>query len=77
MIIMSMIMKSVLLECDPTPQAERYTQNSSRGLAWAHFVRNTLEKHYIIRSSSLYGASGASGKGGNFVATMIKKSTER
>ncbi len=73
MIIMSIIMRGVLLACDPTPQAERYTQNSSRGLAWAHFVRNTVEKHYIIRSSSLFGASGASGKGGNFVETMIKK----
>ncbi len=42
-------------------------------LAGEYFVRNTLEKHYIIRSSSLFGAAGASGKGGNFVETMIKK----
>lgn len=32
-----------------------------------------LEKYYVIRSSSLFGAAGASGKGGNFVETMIKK----
>jgi len=42
-------------------------------LAGEYFVRNTLEKHYIIRSSSLFGAAGASGKGGNFIETMIKK----
>ena len=32
-----------------------------------------MEKHYIVRSSSLFGVAGASGKGGNFVETMIKK----
>ncbi len=31
------------------------------------------DKHYIIRVASLFGAAGASGKGGNFVETMIKK----
>jgi dTDP-4-dehydrorhamnose reductase len=30
-------------------------------------------KHYIIRVASLFGAAGASGKGGNFVETMISK----
>jgi len=30
-------------------------------------------KHYIIRLASLFGAAGASGKGGNFVETMITK----
>ncbi|WP_048150689.1 dTDP-4-dehydrorhamnose reductase [Palaeococcus ferrophilus] len=30
------------------------------------------DKHYIIRVSSLFGVAGASGKGGNFVETMIK-----
>lgn len=42
-------------------------------LAGEYFVRNTLDKYYIIRSSSFFGAAGASGKGGNFVETMIKK----
>lgn len=42
-------------------------------LAGEYFSRNIVEKHYIIRSSSLFGAAGASGKGGNFVETMIKK----
>ncbi len=42
-------------------------------LAGEYFVGNILEKHYIIRSSSLFGAAGASGKGGNFIQTMLKK----
>lgn len=42
-------------------------------LAGEYFVSNTLEKYYLIRSSSLFGVAGASGKGGNFVETMIKK----
>jgi len=42
-------------------------------LAGEYFVRNTLERYYIIRSSSLFGVAGASGKGGNFVETIIKK----
>lgn len=42
-------------------------------LAGEYFVRNIMEKYYIIRSSSLFGAAGASGKGGNFVETMVKK----
>lgn len=40
------------------------------------FIRNSLEKHYIIRVASLYGKAGASGKGGNFVYTMLKKGKE-
>jgi dTDP-4-dehydrorhamnose reductase len=30
-------------------------------------------KHYVIRVASLFGTAGASGKGGNFVETMISK----
>ncbi|MCD6514422.1 MAG: dTDP-4-dehydrorhamnose reductase [Candidatus Odinarchaeota archaeon] len=30
-------------------------------------------KHYVVRVASLFGVAGASGKGGNFVETMIKK----
>ncbi len=37
------------------------------------FTRNYSSKFYIIRVSSLYGAKGARGKGGNFVETMINK----
>ncbi|MEM2953722.1 MAG: dTDP-4-dehydrorhamnose reductase [Candidatus Bathyarchaeia archaeon] len=31
------------------------------------------QKHYIIRLASLFGVAGSSGKGGNFVETMIAK----
>ena len=34
-------------------------------------------KHYIIRVASLFGKAGSSGKGGNFVETMIKKALNK
>lgn len=42
-------------------------------LAGEYFVKNILDRYYIIRSSSLFGIAGSSGKGGNFIETMIKK----
>ncbi len=41
-------------------------------LAGEHLLRATWHKHYIIRTCGLYGLSGASGKGGNFVNTMLR-----
>ena len=43
------------------------------GEQYAKFV----ERYYIIRVSSLFGVAGASGKGGNFVETMIQKAKKR
>jgi len=41
-------------------------------LAGEHFVRYLLPvDHLIVRSSGLYGVAGSSGKGGNFVETML------
>ncbi len=37
------------------------------------YIRNSHQMHYILRSASLYGKAGASGKGGNFVYTILKK----
>lgn len=37
------------------------------------FTRNYSNKFYVCRVASLFGVAGASGKGGNFVETMIKK----
>ena len=34
-------------------------------------IQNDLNKYFIFRVSSLFGEAGASGKGGNFVETMI------
>ncbi len=41
-------------------------------LAGEHFVQAYCEKHFIVRTSGLYGIAGSSGKGGNFVETMIR-----
>ena len=41
-------------------------------LAGEHYTKQN-PKHYIIRLASLFGVAGASGKGGNFVETMITK----
>lgn len=45
-------------------------------LAGEHLVRQGNPRHFIVRSSSLFGVAGASGKGGNFVETMIRKAQQ-
>ena len=40
-------------------------------LAGEALVRAALERHFIIRTSGLYGLSGATGRGGNFVERML------
>jgi len=40
------------------------------------FARNIAPESYIVRTSSLYGVTGARGKDGNFVETMILKARE-
>lgn len=40
-------------------------------------VRYVSPRHYIVRSSGLYGVAGSSGKGGNFVETMIRLAQDR
>ena len=46
-------------------------------LAGEYFVRNICPKHFIARTSGLYGLAGSSGKGGNFVETMIRLAGEK
>ena len=41
-------------------------------LAGEQFIRYLWPRHYIVRSSGLYGVAGSSGKGGNFVETMLR-----
>lgn len=41
-------------------------------VAGEYFVRNVCLKHYVVRTSGLYGVAGSSSKGGNFVETMIR-----
>ena len=45
-------------------------------LAGEALVRTAWEKHYVVRTSGLYGVRGASGKGGNFVEFMLRLANE-
>ncbi|MDE2059913.1 MAG: dTDP-4-dehydrorhamnose reductase [candidate division NC10 bacterium] len=45
-------------------------------LAGEYFVRALCPKHFVVRTSGLYGVAGSSGKGGNFVETMIRMARE-
>jgi len=59
------------------PYAETDTPNpiNTYGISKlaGEFYTRQNEKHYIMRVASLFGVAGASGKGGNFVETMIAK----
>lgn len=47
-------------------------------LAGEHFIRTTTEKHFVIRTSALYGKSPCRAKGGlNFIELMLKLAKER
>jgi len=47
-------------------------------LAGEHLVRYNNEKHFIVRTSSLFGVAGCLGKGGgNFIETMIRLAKEK
>jgi len=56
------------LENDPAYPINIYGVSKLSG---EHMVRSYSSKHYIIRSSGLYGLAAYSGKGGNFVETII------
>lgn len=44
-------------------------------LAGEYLARNFCPRHYVLRTTGLYGVAGSSGKGGNFVETMIRLGT--
>src|SRR4029077_13355292 len=47
-------------------------------LAGEHFVRATMTKHFVVRTSGLYGKSPCRAKGGlNFIELMLKLAKER
>ncbi len=57
-------------ESEPPSPASAYGVSKVAG---EQFLRYLLPNDYVlVRSSGLYGAAGASGKGGNFVETMLK-----
>jgi dTDP-4-dehydrorhamnose reductase len=45
-------------------------------LAGEQLVRISLDQHYVVRCSGLFGIAGASGKGGNFITTMLRLARE-
>ncbi len=42
-------------------------------LSGEHLVAAVFDRYFIVRTCGLYGLAGSSGKGGNFVETMLKK----
>ncbi|MBT9145537.1 MAG: dTDP-4-dehydrorhamnose reductase [candidate division WS2 bacterium] len=46
-------------------------------LVGENFIRHLCKRYFIIRSSGLFGIAGSSGKGGNFVETILKLAKER
>ncbi|MFB0562655.1 MAG: dTDP-4-dehydrorhamnose reductase [Candidatus Lokiarchaeia archaeon] len=60
-------------EGNPMSPINTYGISKVAGEHYAKFA----ERYYIIRVSSLFGVAGASGKGGNFVETMIQKAEKR
>ncbi len=46
-------------------------------LSGEHLVRSTWDRHFIIRTTGLFGFSGGGGKGYNFIEAMIRAGMER
>jgi dTDP-4-dehydrorhamnose reductase len=46
-------------------------------LAGEELVRCLCVRHFIVRVSGLFGTAGSSGKGGNFIETMLRLARER
>ncbi len=46
-------------------------------LAGENLVRHFCLRHFIVRASGLFGVAGSSGKGGNFIETMLRLARER
>lgn len=63
-----------LREDDPTAPINVYGASKELGETLA---RLALDRLVILRVASLFGVAGASGKGGNFVETIIRRGKER
>jgi dTDP-4-dehydrorhamnose reductase len=59
-------------EAPPAPLSAYGTSK----LAGELLVQQASPRHVVIRSSGLYGVAGSSGKGGNFVETMLRLARE-
>ncbi len=60
-------------EADPPAPLSAYAVSK---LAGEYFIRAIHDRHVIVRTCGLYGIAGSSGKGGNFVETMLRLATE-
>ncbi len=58
------------VETDPVRPISAYGISKAAGESFLRYV--LPEEHLLIRPSGLYGVAGASGKGGNFVETMLR-----
>jgi dTDP-4-dehydrorhamnose reductase len=61
------------IESDPVDPLNIYGLSKAAG---EMAVRYTWPKHFIVRTTGLYGVVGSSGKGGNFVETMLRLARE-
>jgi dTDP-4-dehydrorhamnose reductase len=57
------------LEDEPVDPPNVYGVTKAAG---EMMIRASWPEHFIVRGSGLYGVAGSSGKGGNFVETMLK-----
>lgn len=71
---------------EPEPRTTPYTEFDTAvpsnlygksKLSGENLVLTLCHKHFIVRTSGLFGVAGASGKGGNFVETMLRLARER
>lgn len=46
-------------------------------LAGENLIRHLCPQHFIVRTSGLFGVAGSSGKGGNFVETMLRLASKQ
>ncbi|MFQ5957641.1 MAG: dTDP-4-dehydrorhamnose reductase [Candidatus Brocadiales bacterium] len=46
-------------------------------LAGEYYVRNLCSRHYVVRTSGLYGLAKCRAKGGNFIDTMLRLAREK
>ena len=57
------------VETDPVDPLSVYGASKAAG---EMLVRGVWPRHFIVRTSGLYGVAGSRGKGGNFVDTMLR-----
>jgi dTDP-4-dehydrorhamnose reductase len=63
--------KAPYVETDAPEPLSVYAKSK---LAGEKYVQETLDKHFIVRTTGLYGVAGCLGKGGtNFVESMLKR----